>query len=397
MLIREPGSVYLDNAASTPLDPAVTAAMCEALGSAALTANASSATHAPGRQAAAALERARASVAALVGADAREVVFTSGATEADNLAVLGTAKYRERDGRHILSARTEHKAVTVPLEQLAALGFDVEWLEVDPASGSVAPDTVRAALRDDTVLVALMAVNNEIGAIQDVASIAALCREHGASCHVDAAQAPGKMPFDLREIPADTVALSAHKMYGPKGVGALVCRARFAPQITPLMFGGGQERGLRPGTPATHQAIGFGVAAERCLAEGPDEFGRIERLNARLTAGLTAVPGVTENGKGGPRVPHIVSVSVADVHGDSLTYAMEPVAVSTGSACTTLTREPSPVLRALGLADALAEATLRFSLGRFSTGADVDAAVRQFTAAVTHLRAVGGVTHARVS
>ncbi|MEM8982858.1 MAG: cysteine desulfurase family protein [Pseudomonadota bacterium] len=387
MFERVGHAAYLDYAASTPLDPVVIEAMQAALADPVVTANASSTTHAAGRSAAAAIEDARARVARLVDAAPREVIFTSGATEADNLALFGTARYRRSEGRHIIGTMTEHKAVTDSLKQLAAEGFDVEWLPVDQ-HGIVSPADVAAAFRDDTILVTLMAVNNELGVINDVASVAALCRERGVSCHVDAAQAPGKIPLSVATIPADTVALSAHKMYGPKGIGALICRAPLAPQIEPLLFGGGQERGLRPGTPATHQVIGFGAAASRCL-ELASTADPVDALNARLLSGLLDVPGVTLNAAAAERVPHIVSVSVHDVHGDALLLAMEPVAVSTGAACSTISREPSAVLRAIGLPPALAESTLRFSLGRFSTVADVDAAVAQFAAAVDYVRSIG--------
>lgn len=387
MLERNAKAVYLDNAASTPLDPAVIAAMQDALASELVTANASSTTHAAGRRAGQAIEAARAEVAALVGAAARDVIFTSGATEADNLALFGTARYREQEGRHILSARTEHKAVTDTLAELARQGFDVEWLPVD-RHGVVTPQAVAAALRDDTILVALMAVNNEIGTIQDVAAIAALCREHGASCHVDAAQAVGKIDVDVAAIGADTVAVSAHKMHGPKGIGALIVNAPYAPRLVPLLHGGGQERRLRPGTPATHQAVGFGAAAVAAMANAAADRAHVSVLSERLSNALTAVPDVTLNGAGAPRVPHIVSVSVGGVYGDALVYAMEPIAISTGAACSTASREPSAVLTAMGLDDARAEATLRFSLGRFSTDADVMAAAQQFERAVRHLRHV---------
>lgn len=387
MFERVSTAAYLDYAASTPLDPAVIDAMQAALGDPLLTANASSTTHPAGRRAAVAVESARASVAALVDAEPREVIFTSGATEADNLAIFGTARYRRGEGRHIISAMTEHKAVTDPLKQLARDGYDVEWLPVG-RDGVIQPDQVAASLRDDTILVTLMAVNNELGVINDLAAIAALCRERDIRCHVDAAQAPGKIPLSVSAIPADSFALSAHKMYGPKGIGALVCRATFAPQIEPLFYGGGQERGLRPGTPATHQVIGFGVAADRCLELGvADES--LALLNEQLVAGLLAVPGVELNAAAAPRVPHIVSVNVADVHGDALLLAMEPIAVSTGAACSTVSREPSAVLRAIGLEPSRAESTLRFSVGRFSTPSDVAAAVAQFAAAVDYVRAIG--------
>ncbi|MEL7535711.1 MAG: cysteine desulfurase family protein [Pseudomonadota bacterium] len=388
MLKRNEQSVYLDYAASTPLDPTVVAAMQAELESDALTANASSTTHAAGRRAGERVEQARADVAALVGAVPADIVFTSGATEADNLALFGTARYRRGDGRHILGARTEHKAITDSLKQLAVEGFDVEWLPVD-AAGAVTLDAVESRLRDDTILVTVMAVNNELGTISDVGAIARLCRARGISCHVDAAQVPGKLGLDIAAVPADTIALSAHKMYGPKGIGALVCPAEFAPRLTPLLFGGGQERGLRPGTPATHQAVGFGQAAKRCIELATEDNAWAKRLSERLVQGLVGVPGVQHNAVSGPRVPHIVSVSVADVNGESLVYAMDPIAVSTGSACATARREPSAVLHAIGLDSALAESTLRFSLGRFTSEADVDAAIAQFSAAVGHLRAAG--------
>ncbi len=388
MLVRSAQPLYFDYAASTPLDPAVAAAMREHLETPGLHANPSSTMHAAGRRAAAVVEKAREDVAAMIEASPSAVVFTSGATEANNLALFGTAQYRKADGRHILAARIEHKAVTAPLERLAADGFDVDWLPIEP-DGRVAPASVAAALRPDTILVTLMAVNNETGVIQDVAAVAALCRAHGASFHIDAAQAPGKLPLSVAAIGADSYAFSAHKFYGPKGIGALVCPAEFAPRIEPQIVGGAHERGLRAGTPATHQVAGFGAAAVRCREQLNTDLAHVDTLSAQLSAGLTALPGVAVNAAGAPRVPHIVSVRIADIDADSLMYALDPVAVSAGSACDSMTAEPSAVLRAMGLSASEAERTLRFSLGRFSTAADVDACIAQVASALAHLRAAG--------
>ncbi len=386
MLKRYQKPVYLDNAATTPLAPEALAAMQEHLSSDALFANASSTTHAAGRASAAAAAAGRETVASAIGAKASELVFTSGATEANNIGILGCARYRRAEGTHIISARTEHKAVHDPLRALEKDGFEVSWLTPD-SKGRIDAGAVQAAIRPDTTLLSLMLVNNETGLIQELGPIIKLCREHDISVHVDAVQAFGKMPLDVRTLAVDSMAISAHKIYGPKGIGALYVNARFAPRIEPLVFGGGQERGLRPGTLPGHQIAGFAAAAQQVTRELDVELARIHHLRDRLIDGMKEIDGVLFNTdlKGG--VPHIVNVSIAGVHGESLIYAMEPIAVSTGSACNSASREPSPVLRALGRSDAEAESSLRFSLGRYTKAGDVDAALAQLRQAVAHLRA----------
>jgi len=379
--------VYLDYAATTPVDEAVAAAMTGCLGRDGVYGNAASLMHEPGRRAAAAAEAARAQLATLLGARPGELVFTSGATEADNLAVIGAARYFADRGRHLVTTRIEHKAVLDAARRLEREGWEVTWLEPD-AEGRIAPASVAAALRDDTVLAAVMWVNNETGVVNDVEAIGRLCRERGVLFHVDAAQAVGKLPIDLAHLPIDFLALTAHKFYGPKGVGALYIADRPGVQVQPLLYGGGQERGLRPGTLPVHQIVGLGAAAARAREELPRERVRLKALRDRLSAGLTAVDGVFVNGGGAERIPGIVNVSVAGVDGESLFASLEPLAVASGSACNTTSGEPSYVLRALGRDDRLAGASVRFSLGRYTTEHEVDRAVGIFTGAVGRLRRI---------
>lgn len=379
--------IYLDYAATTPVDEAVAAAMAGCLGRDGVYGNAASLMHEPGRRAAAAVDAARAELAALLGARPGELVFTSGATEADNLAVIGAARYFADRGRHLVTTRIEHKAVLDAGRRLEREGWEVTWLEPD-AEGRIDPASVGAALRDDTVLAAVMWVNNETGVVNDVEAIGRLCRERGVLFHVDAAQAVGKLPIDLARLPVDFLALTAHKFYGPKGVGALYIADRPGVQVQPLLYGGGQERGLRPGTLPVHQVVGLGAAAARAAEELPAERARLAALRDRLSAGLTAVDGVLVNGGGAERIPGIVNVSVAGVDGESLFASLEPLAVASGSACNTTSGEPSYVLRALGRDDRLAGASVRFSLGRYTTEEEVDRAVGVFTGAVARLRRI---------
>lgn len=380
-------TVYLDYAATTPVDEAVAAAMTLCLGRDGVYGNAASLMHEPGRRAAAAVDAARAQVATLLGARPGELVFTSGATEADNLAVLGAARYFADRGRHLVTTRIEHKAVLDAARRLEREGWEVTWLEPD-AEGRIDPASVAAALRDDTVLAAVMWVNNETGVVNDVEAIGRFCRERGVLFHVDAAQAVGKLPIDLAHLPIDFLALTAHKFYGPKGVGALYIADRPGVQVQPLLYGGGQERGLRPGTLPVHQIVGLGAAASRARQELPAERAHLKALRDRLSAGLTAVDGVFVNGGGAERIPGIVNVSVAGVDGESLFASLEPLAVASGSACNTTSGEPSYVLRALGRDDRLAAASVRFSLGRYTTEDEVDRAVGIFTGAVGRLRRI---------
>ena len=380
-------TIYLDYAATTPVDEAVAAAMARCLGRDGVYGNAASLMHEPGRRAAAAVDAARTELAALLGARPGELVFTSGATEADNLAVIGAARYFADRGRHLVTTRIEHKAVLDAARRLEREGWEVTWLEPD-GEGGIDPASVAAALRDDTVLAAVMWVNNETGVVNDVEAIGRLCRARGVPFHVDAAQAVGKLPIDLARLPVDFLALTAHKFYGPKGVGALYIADRPGVQVQPLLYGGGQERGLRPGTLPVHQIVGLGAAAARAREELPRERARLAELRDRLTAGLTDVDGVLVNGGGAERIPGIVNVSVAGVDGESLFASLEPLAVASGSACNTTSGEPSYVLRALGRDDRLAGASVRFSLGRYTTADEVDRAVGIFTGAVGRLRRI---------
>ncbi|HTX23211.1 MAG TPA: aminotransferase class V-fold PLP-dependent enzyme [Steroidobacteraceae bacterium] len=378
--------IYLDYAASTPVDPAVAQAMAHCLTAADAFANPSSA-HELGRAAAALIERARAQVAALIGAEPQEIVFTSGATESDNLAVLGIARANAARGRHIVTSRIEHKAVLDPCRRLEREGFRVTYLTPEP-SGLLDPGAVAAALSPDTVLVSIMHVNNEIGVIEDIAAIGAVCRTAGVAFHTDAAQSAGKVRIDLRALPIDFLSLTAHKMNGPKGVGALYVRRSARARLKPLSFGGGQEGGLRPGTLATHQIVGFGVAAELAARLLPAESGRVAGLRERLWKGLATGGGVLLNGEVAPRVPGILNVSFEDVEGESLVAALRTLAISTGSACNSATGDPSYVLRALGRSTRLAESSLRFSLGRFTTADQIDFAIREVHHELARLRAV---------
>jgi cysteine desulfurase len=346
-----------------------------------------SSAHAFGQAAAARVARARLQVAALIGADEEEIVFTSGATESNNLAILGCAAALADRGRHLVTVRTEHKAVLDPCKHLERSGFSVTYLTPD-RSGLVTPETFVAALRADTILASVMCVNNEIGVLQDVAALAALCRERGVAFHSDCAQAAGKVPLDVRRLPADFLSLTAHKLYGPKGVGALYVRRSSRPALRAVTFGGGQERGLRPGTLATHQIVGLGAACARAAAVLPEEAARLAALRERLWEGLAALGGVLLNGELAPRVPGILNVSFEGVDGESLVSGLEGLAVSTGAACNSESREPSYVLRALGRDARLAESSLRLSLGRFSSESDVAFAIGAVGVQVRRLRAL---------
>jgi cysteine desulfurase len=380
--------VYLDNAATTPVDPRVAAAMAECLTADGEFGNPGSTGHDYGDRAAARVEAARAQVAAAVGAEPLDVIFTSGATEADNLALFGVARHQRDRGRHIITARTEHRAVLDPCRDLERHGWRVTYLTPD-RSGVVDPGQVEAALRADTVLVSLMHVNNETGIVQDIAAIGAVCTRHGVRLHVDAAQSMGKCDLDFGAFGVDLMSLSAHKVHGPKGVGALLASRRRGVQLEALHFGGGQEQGLRSGTLPTHQVVGMGEAFALAAALTPTEAPRAAALRQRLWCGLEPLGGVWRNGAADRSVPQLLNLSFEAVEGESLLAAVRPrIAVSTGSACASVSREPSYVLRALGRDDRLAESSLRFSLGRFTTTQDIDTAVETVTAAVTHLRRI---------
>jgi len=393
---RRTAPVYLDYAATTPVDPRVAAAMAECLTQEGAFGNPGSASHDYGDAANALVEAARREVAAAVGAEPEDIIWTSGATEANNLALFGIAAYYRDTGRHIVTVRTEHKAVLDPCRELERRGWRVTYLVPD-RGGVLDPAEVAAALQPDTTLVSVMHVNNEIGVIQDIAAIAAVCAAHGTvRLHVDAAQSVGKCEVEFDRLGVDLMSLSAHKAYGPKGVGALVVSRKRGVQLRALQFGGGQERNLRSGTIATHQVVGMGTAFALAAATREPEALRIALLRDRLWRGLDALGGALRNGDAAHSVAHLLNVSFEDVEGESLLAAVRSsIAVSTGSACTSATQEPSYVLRALGRDERLAESSLRFSLGRFSTEADVEAAVAAVLRAVTRLRRIAGDPQAR--
>jgi cysteine desulfurase len=392
-------TIYLDYAATTPVDPRVAQVMADVLTSPAQQGNAASATHAAGLAAAEMVELSRHAVAALIGSTPREIVFTAGATEANNLAILGVASAARRAAAarqapdlagHFVSARTEHRSVLDALKELERLGASITWIEPDEW-GRVPPDAVGVALRDDTVLVSVMHANNELGCINDIAGISAVCRDRGVLFHVDASQSAGKIECDVARLGADFVSFTAHKIHGPKGIGALYVREGARPRIAPIVFGGGHERGLRPGTLATHQIAGFAKAASLAMAEGATDAAATRALRARLTAMLQSIPGTLLNTRSGDdSLPGIVNVSIEGVEGESLVTGLNSIAVSTGSACSSATREPSYVLRALGRDTELAQSSLRISFGRFTRTEDIDLAGAAIRAEVSRLRVLAG-------
>lgn len=386
--LPEMTSVYMDYAATTPVAPEVAAAMSACLEASGTFGNVSS-NHHYGEAAADAITRAASQLASALNVAPETLLWTSGATESDNLAIIGAARYRKHEGRHLISARTEHKAVIDAFRYLEREGYEVTWLTPD-RHGRVSPASVTSALRDDTTLVSLMWVNNEIGTINDIGAIAELLRPHPTLFHVDAAQAFGKLPIDLSALPIDLMSLTAHKCYGPKGSGALYVSPRIGVNIEPLLYGGGQQGGRRPGTLPTHQIAGFGAAAELVQHQLTTDIAHLTPLGQRLLDGLLVVPGVMLNGDAEHRLPWLINVSVAGVNGESLLAAMSPVALATGSACNSMSAEPSFVLRALGLSDEAAGASLRFSLGRDSTSDEVDSVVARFQAVVSRLRIIAG-------
>lgn len=379
--------IYLDNAATTVVDPRVVEEMLACLGPGGEHANASAASHEPGRRARARVEDARAAVATLVGAQPEQVVWTSGATEADNLALFGAARFHRARGRHIVTSRTEHPAVLDPCRQLAREGFEISYLEPGP-TGIVEALQVDAALRPDTILVSLMHVNNETGVVQDVAEVGRSCRSRGVLLHVDAAQSAGKLSLDVVRDHIDLLALTAHKFHGPKGIGALCIRREPRLGLVPLIFGGGQERGLRSGTLPTHQVVGMGAACRIAAAGMEAEAQRVGGLRARLWSALRTLPGAWLNGDELRRAPGILNVSIEGVEGESLLLALSDLALSSGSACASLRGEPSYVLRALGRSEQLAQGSLRISLGRYTTQDEVDLAAARIREEVLRLRAV---------
>jgi len=396
--------VYLDHASTTPVDSRVAARMAEILNSETEFGNPASVSHDYGDIAHALVEQARGQVASAVGAASNEVIWTSGATEANNLAIFGVAQYYRERGRHIVTSRTEHKAVLDPCRELERRGWQVTYLVPD-REGLLDPDQVAAALRQDTVLVSVMHVNNEIGVVQNIGALGAICARHGGIwLHVDAAQSLGKCPIDFAGLGVDLMSLSGHKVYGPKGVGALAVAQRkdgsrsARVQLAPLLFGGGQERGLRAGTLATHQVVGMGLAFELASSISSKETVRIAQLQRRLWQGLASIGGVLRNGSVSRSVPHVLNVSFEGVEGESLLAAVRPyLAVSTGSACNSALAEPSYVLRALGRSERLSESSLRFGLGRTTTTSDIDTAVAVLSREVGRLRDIAGARSGRVA
>ena len=382
--MRKP--IYLDYLATTPVDPRVVEKMLQCLSMDGIFGNAASRSHIYGWKAEEAVEQARRQVADLIGADPREIVWTSGATESDNLAIKGVAQYHRERGRHLVTSRIEHKAVLDSCRYLEDEGFEVTYLEPG-ADGLIAPQAVAAALRPDTILVSIMHANNELGTVNDIAAIGRVTRAAGVLFHCDAAQGAGKLPLDLGELEVDLMSLSAHKMYGPKGVGVLYVRRQPRVRLQAQMHGGDHERGMRSGTLATHQVVGMGEAARLAAASLQEEIERLTDLRERFWAGISDLGDIQVNGHRQQRLPGALNVAVAGVDGEVLLMSLKDLALSTGSACTSASLEPSYVLRAIGLPDELAHSSLRFSFGRFTSPEDVDLAVQQLRHAVTSLRA----------
>jgi cysteine desulfurase len=375
--------IYLDYSATTPVDPRVAEAMIpwltEKFG------NPASRSHAYGWEAEQAVEDARQQVAALVNADPREIVWTSGATESNNLAIKGAAHFNKSKGKHIITVKTEHKAVLDTVRELERVGFEASYLDVQE-NGLIDLAALEAAIRPDTVLVSVMFVNNEIGVIQPIEAIGELCRARGIVFHVDAAQATGKVEIDLQKLKVDLMSFSAHKTYGPKGIGALYVRRKPRVRIEAQMHGGGHERGLRSGTLATHQIVGMGEAFRIAREEMTSENQRIRALRDKLLNGLQNMEEVYVNGDMAHRVPHNLNISFAYVEGESLIMAIKDVAVSSGSACTSASLEPSYVLRALGRNDELAHSSIRFTIGRFTTEEEIDYTIELLHRKISKLR-----------
>jgi cysteine desulfurase len=369
--------IYFDYMATTPVDPRVIPLMMAYLGPDGHFGNPSSTTHVYGRVAAAAVERARSQVASLVGASEEDIVFTSGATEANNLGIIGAALFYQRKGRHLITMSTEHKAVLDSFAHLEKIGFEVTYLDPDP-DGLLNLTVLMNALRPDTILVSVMHVNNEIGVIQDIDAIGACLRHKGIIFHVDAAQSVGKLPLNLQTLPVDLMSFSAHKVYGPKGVGALYVRHKPRIRLQPITYGGGHEGGLRSGTLPTHQIVGMGEAFAIAAAEGMEEQGRILRLREQLWNGIKHLPGIALNGSASQRVAGNLNVRFHQIENDALLFALRELALSTTSACMSAKTKASYVLRALGLSDALAQSSVRLSLGRFTTEEDVLRAIAIF-------------------
>ena len=376
---------YMDYSATTPVDKRVAEKMAKYLTLEGDFGNAASRSHYYGWQAEKAVDKARSQVASLVGADPREIVWTSGATESDNLAIKGIAHFYQKRGKHIITMKTEHKAVLDTCRQLEREGFEVTYLE-PLSNGLLDIGVFKDAIREDTILASIMHVNNEIGVIQEIQTIGDVCREHKIFFHVDAAQSVGKVPIDLASLPVDLMSFSAHKIYGPKGMGALYVSRKPRVRLEAQMHGGGHERGMRSGTLATHQIVGMGEAFAIANAEMLEEGKKIKQLRDRLLDGFADMEEVVINGDIEQRVPGNLNISFNYVEGESLMMAISDVAVSSGSACTSASLEPSYVLRALGLSDELAHSSIRFSIGRYTTEKDVDDAIRLVREKVEKLR-----------
>jgi cysteine desulfurase len=377
--------IYLDYSSTSPCDPRVAAKMAECLTLEANFGNPASRSHKFGWKAEEAVENARKQVADLLNCDPREIVWTSGATESDNLAIKGAAHFYSKKGKHIITSKIEHKAVLDSCRQLEREGFEVTYLDPD-SKGLISPERVAAAIRPDTTLVSLMHVNNEIGVINDIEAIGKVTREHGVIFHVDAAQSTGKLPIDMETMQVDLMSLTAHKTYGPKGIGALFVRRKPRVRLEPQMHGGGHERGMRSGTLATHQIVGMGEAFHLAMLEMDSDNARILKLRNRLLEGLQGMEEVYVNGDLDHRVAANLNISFNFVEGESLMMALRNLAVSSGSACTSASLEPSYVLRAIGLNDELAHSSLRMTIGRFTTEEEIDYAIEKVKEAVGKLR-----------
>ena len=376
--------IYLDYAATTPLDPVAFEAMLPFLRPDGIFGNPAS-THGPGFKAKAAVEKARTQVAALIGAQPGEIIFTSGATESNNLAIKGALEFRGLRNAHVITSRTEHKCVLDTCRHLEGQGVRVSYL-TPGADGRVSPEQVMEALTPDTALVSLMWVNNEIGVVQDIARLAPMLRDRGVLFHVDAVQAVGKLPVDVEQVPVDLLSMSAHKIYGPKGIGALFVRKRPRARLAPQMHGGGHEQGMRSGTLATHQIVGMGAAFEVARGRLDEDAAHLSALRDRLWTALQDLPRIHRNGAAECAAPHVLNLSFEGVEGESLRASLAGIAVSSGSACSSATAEPSYVLRALGRDDELANASLRFSFGRNTTAEQVDEVAGKVREQVAWLR-----------
>ncbi|WPK52113.1 IscS subfamily cysteine desulfurase [Vibrio fluvialis] len=377
--------IYLDYSATCPVDPRVAEKMVQCMTMDGNFGNPASRSHRYGWQAEEAVDTAREQIADLLNADPREIVFTSGATESDNLAIKGVAHFYQKQGKHIITCKTEHKAVLDTTRQLEREGFEVTYLEPE-TNGLIDLNKLEAAMRDDTILVSIMHVNNEIGVIQDITAIGELCRARKIVFHVDAAQSAGKLPIDVHETKVDLISLSAHKIYGPKGIGALYVRRKPRIRLEAQMHGGGHERGFRSGTLATHQIVGMGEAFRIAKEEMQKDYDHAVALRDRMLSGIKDMEAVTINGDLEQRLPNNLNISFAFVEGESLLMSLKDIAVSSGSACTSASLEPSYVLRALGLNDELAHSSIRFSFGRFTTEEEVDYAIELIRVAVSKLR-----------